>query len=127
MTILTSIMLTVTVTAALIMIPRVYGSWLQIMESAEAGDIDKLISLQAQQNSWVIRHFICALLALALVIGMKYCPDMGAPEQMFGVTAAYSALSFVLAFIESILAQKISTLSMGLMQPLKERINRNQL
>lgn len=120
-------MLTVTVTVTLIMIPRIYGSWLQIMESAEAGDIDKLIALQAQQNSWVIRHFICALLALALVICLQYCPDLGAEEQILGVTAAYSALSFVLAFIESIPAQKISNLSMSLMQPLKEGLNRNQL
>ncbi len=109
------------------MIPKLYGSWLQITESSEAGDIDKLIALQAQQNSWVIRHIICALVALALAISLEYCPDLGAPEQMLEVTAAYSALSFVLAFIESILAQRISNLSIILTQPLKERPNRNQL
>ncbi len=120
-------MLTVTVTLILVMIPRIYGSWLQIMESAEVGDIDKLITMQAEQNNWVIRHFICALVALALVFGLEYCPDLGATEQMVEVIVVYSALSFVLAFIESILAQKISSLSMALMQPLKERLNRNQL
>jgi hypothetical protein len=120
-------MLTVTVMVTLIMIPRIYGSWLQIMESAEAGDIDKLVDLQAQQNNWIIRHFICALLALALVIAMEYCPDLGAPEQIIGATEGYCAISFVLALIESVLAQKISSLSINLMQPVKEQSNRNQL
>lgn len=121
MTMPTSIMVMLSVILTLIMVPRIYSNWLQFKEYAEEGDLDKLISLQAQHNQWIIRHLCMALLALGFVTAMKHLPELEIHSQTAAATAAYSILSFLLAFVESILAQKISGFAAATLQPAKER------
>ena len=45
MTMLTSMIVMFSVILVLIMVPRIYGSWLQFKEYAEDGDMDRLIGL----------------------------------------------------------------------------------
>lgn len=121
MTMLTSYMLTLTLVIALVMAPRIYANWLRLKEYAEEGDLEKLGELLNEENNWVVRHLFCAVCGLVLVVLAKYIPEMDAPEQLIKMTAVYSMLSFLLAFIESFLSHKISILNVARMQPAKER------
>lgn len=107
----------------MIMVPRIYGSWLQFKEFAEDGDMDRLIGLQVLHNEWVIRHLSMALLALGFVAAMKYLPELATYSQTAAATAVYSIISFTFAFVESLMAQKISGYATSLLQPVKERKN----
>lgn len=122
MTMLTSYMLTLTLVIAVIMAPRIYANWLRLKEYTEEGDLDKLYELQREENSWVLRHFICAFCGLVLAALANYLPEMTASEQLIKITAIYSMLSFLLAFIESFISHKISILTIDRMEPAKERI-----
>lgn len=121
MAMLTSYMLTLTLAIAVIMAPRIYTNWLRLKEYAEEGDLEKLGELQQEENNWVARHLFCAVCGLILVVLTKYLPEMDAPEQLIKMTAVYSMLSFMLAFIESILSHKISLINIARMEPAKER------
>lgn len=121
MTMLFSLMLTLTVAMTTIMVLRICGTWLQVNESAEDGDLERLQALQGQENGWVIRHLVCAILAFSLVAAAKYFPSLGAPENLVDVTAVYSLVSFIFAFAESVLAQRIAVITLSQMQPLQER------
>ncbi len=127
MTMLTSIMVMLSVTLVLIMVPRIYGSWLLLKESAEEGDLDRLNDLQNQHNEWIIRHLCMALLALGFVVVIKYLPELEAYSQTASATAVYSFISLTFAIVESLLAQKISGFSTATLQPAKQRqkINRH--
>jgi hypothetical protein len=121
MTMLTSIMVLLTVVLVLITVPVIYGSWLQFMESAEERDLDKLIALQAQRNEYIIRHLSMALLAIGFVAAMNYLPGLEAYSQTSSAIAIYSVISFIFAFAESILAQKISGYATSMLEPVKVR------
>ena len=125
MTMLTSMMVILSVILVLIMAPRIYGSWLQFREYAEDGDLDRLIGLQVLHNEWVIRHLSMALLALGFVAAMKYLPELAEYSQTAAATAVYSIISFTFAFVESLMAQKISGYATSVLQPAKERRNRH--
>ena len=118
-------MVILSVILVLIMAPRIYGSWLQFREYAEDGDLDRLIGLQVLHNEWVIRHLSMALLALGFVAAMKYLPELAEYSQTAAATAVYSIISFTFAFVESLMAQKISGYATSVLQPAKERRNRH--
>lgn len=121
MTMLTSITVMLAAILILIMVPRIYSNWLQFREYAEQSDLDKLIELQALHNQWIIRHLFIALLALGFVTAMKYMPELEMYSQTATAMAAYSIISFILAFAESIMAQKIAAYAAASLQPVKER------
>ena len=121
MTMLTSITVMLSTILIMVMVPRIYSNWLQFREFAEQGDLDRLIELQAQHNQWIIRHLFIALLALGFVTAMEYMPELEMYSQTATAMAAYSAISFTLAFIESIMAQKISGYAATTLLPIKER------
>lgn len=120
MTMLTTMMVTLSVILVLIMIPRVYGNWLQLREYIEEGDMDKLAGLQSLHNEWVIRHLSMALIALGFVAAIKYIPELANYSQTAEATAVYSLISFVFAFVESLLAQKISGYMASTLLPVKQ-------
>ncbi len=121
MMMLTSITVVLSVILVMIMVPRIYSSWLLFREYAEECDIDNLTNLQAQQNGWVIRHLGMALLAMGFVAAMKYLPELSGYSQCAAATAIYSVISLTFAFVESILAQKISGHTTAMLIPAKER------
>lgn len=123
MTMLTSMMVMFSIILVLLMVPRIYGNWLQFKEYAEAGDMDRLIGLQVLHNEWVIRHLSMALVTLGFVAAMKYLPELAVYSQTAAATAVYCIIYFTFAFVESLMAQKISDYSASILQPVKERKN----
>lgn len=121
MTMLTSIMVILSSSVALVMVPRIYGSWLQFKEASEDGDLDRLINLQTMHNEWVIRHLSMALLALGVVAAIKYLPELESYTQTAAATAIYCVLCFALAFAESIIAQRISGDTTAILHPVKHQ------
>lgn len=122
MKMLISYMLILTPIITVIMVPRIYANWLRFKEYADQEDLEKLGELLQEENSWTARHLFCAVCGLVLVTIAKYMPSMDAPEQLINATIIYSMLSFVLAFIESILSHKISILTISRLEPAKERV-----
>lgn len=121
MPILTSITVMLTTILIMIMVPRIYSNWLQFREFAEQGDLDRLIELQTLHNQWIIRHLFIALLALGFVTAMEYMPELERYSQTATAMATYSVISFILAFVESIMAQKIAGYAAASLLPIKER------
>lgn len=119
-------MTVLSVTLVIIMVPRIYGSWLQFKEYSADGDMDKLSSLQAHHNEWILRHLFMALLALGFVTAMKYLPELAKYSQTADVTAVYCVISFTFAFVESLLAQKISIFASAALQPAKPNPKTNR-
>ena len=121
MSMLTTLMMTLLTMVTFCMIPRIGLDWLRFMEYANEGDRENLLRMQRQENGWVIRHLVCALLAVALVFAMKTCPNLGQPERLADVTSLYAVISFCFAFVESILSQRIYQCTVACMEPVKER------
>lgn len=121
MSMLTALMMTLLTMVTFCMIPRICFDWLRFGEYAREDDLDNLCVLQRQENGWVIRHLVCALFAVALVVTMKTCPNLGQPERLAAVTALYAVISFCFALVESILSQRIYRCVMTRMEPVKQR------
>lgn len=119
MTILTSIIAMLSATLLVIFVPRIYGSWLHFKEYVEEGDLERLIDLQSLHNEWVIRNLCMALLTMSFVAAMKYLPELENYSQTAAATAVYSVITFIFAFVESIMAQKISGYTATTLQPVK--------
>lgn len=118
---LTALMLTLLTLVTFCMIPRIGFDWLRFRDYARENDLENLLMLQRQENGWVIRHLICALFAVALVVAMKTCPNLGQPERLAAVTALYAVMSFGFALIESILSQRIYQCAITRMEPARQR------
>lgn len=105
----TTMMMTVTLTMAAVMIPRIYLSWVVAQELCSDGEIEPLLQLLAEQNSWVRRQFGCGAVAFALIWMVKTSQhDLEIPASMEAALAIYSGLSMVFAVLESLIAQRIS-------------------
>jgi hypothetical protein len=113
-------MVMLSIILVLVMVPRIYGSWLQFREYAENGDMDRLASLQALHNEWVIRHLSMALVAFGFVAAMKYLPELTVYSETASATAVCSIICFTFAFVESLMAQKISDYATSILQPAKQ-------
>jgi hypothetical protein len=120
---LTALMMTLLTMVTFCMIPRIGLDWLRFKEYAQEGDRENLLMLQRQENGWVIRHFVCALFAVALVVTMKTCPNLGQPEHLAAVTALYAVISLCFALVESVLSQRIYQYALACMEPVKQRID----
>jgi len=121
MSMLPAFVLTLTLLVAFVMIPRIYLDWLHFRAYLQEGELEKLLELQGQENGWVIRHFSCALIGVALVIFVRLYPGLNPPEHLDSVTASYSVVSFVLALVESLFAQKIAQLTAVEGEPVGEQ------
>ncbi|KAA0895150.1 hypothetical protein F6V25_04945 [Oryzomonas japonica] len=121
MSTLTALMMTLLTMVTFCMIPRIGFDWLRFREYAKEDDREKLLMLQRQENGWVIRHLACALCAVALVVAMKTCPNLGQPERLAAVTAVYAVISFCFALVESILSQRIYQFTVSRMEAVKQR------
>lgn len=119
MTILTGIMVILSMMLVVTTTPKIYGSWLLLEEYAADGDIDSLLDLQARQNAWAMRHLCLALLGVGFVATMTYRPELAGYAQTAGATAAYSVISLLFSFAESLLAQRISGYAAARLQPVK--------
>ena len=54
-----ALMMTVTMTMTAVMLPRIYMSWIVAERYFLEGEIEQLMQLLVEQNSWVWRQFGC--------------------------------------------------------------------
>ena len=110
MTLLPAFMLTLTLAVLIVVVPRIFGDWLRCQELNATGDCEGLQQMLRQENGWVVRHSICAVVGVGLVAMLKAVPSLNPPEHLAAVTTGYVMLSFFFALTESLLAQKIALL-----------------
>jgi len=109
MNMFTAMIMTVTLTMTAVMVPRIYMSWMMAEERCVEGELEPLMELLAEQNSWVKRQFGCGAMAFAMIWMVKTSQhDLEIPASMAAALASYAAISLVLAVLESLIAQKIS-------------------
>ncbi|HBA88839.1 MAG TPA: hypothetical protein DCZ75_12910 [Geobacter sp.] len=109
MNMFTAMMMTVTLTMTAVMVPRIYMSWMLAEERCIEGEIEPLLELLAEQNSWVLRQFGCGAIAFALIWMVRTSQhDLEIPAAMEAALAIYTAISMVFAVLESLIAQRIS-------------------
>ena len=107
-TITTLLLMTVTITLTVAILPRIYLASIRAEELFLEQEIGLLRELLAEHNAWVVRHLGCGLGALALVWIAKTSPGMEVPGLLAEAMAIYAASSLFFAGLESLLAQKIT-------------------
>lgn len=108
MNIFTALMMTVTLTMATVMVPRIYMSWMIASDCFVEGEIELLKALLVEQNSWVRRQFSCGAMAFVMLWMVKNSHhDLQLPASMEAALGIYATLSLLFAVLESIIAQKI--------------------
>lgn len=108
MTLWTAIILTITLAAIVIMVPKSYISWSKAERLMREGDTEGLESLLAMQNSWIKRHLICGISGLAIVWIMMNYQKESITNILTDSLAFCVTVALVLAIVESVLAQKIA-------------------
>jgi hypothetical protein len=105
-------MLTLTLIVPLLAVPQIDSHWMEFEFLKKEGDHEKLHVLLKQINGWVMRHIVCAFIAVLLVMVLVYFPtQMKQPGQLATITGIYAIISSIIAFVESLLAHKISHLT----------------
>lgn len=104
---LNTMMVILTLSVAALMIPRIMVDWQRCREFLLEGDEESLRRLAADQKTWIVRHGICALGAIVMVVLIKYLPGMTPYEELAGPVTAYGMMTLSLAFFESLLAQRV--------------------
>lgn len=123
MTTLFILMLTITLVVPMIMVPVIDSQWMEFEFSKEEGDQEKLQLLLKQVNWWVMRHLVCALLAVLFVAVLVHAHDqLEQPGQLAIITGIYATISITFAFVESLLAQEIYHLTARPLEPVKIKL-----
>lgn len=110
MNMFSAMMMTVTMTMTVVMLPRIYMSWMLAEERCIEGEIEPLMELLEDQNDWVWRQFGCGAMAIAMLWMVKTSRhDLEIPASMETVLVFYAGISMLFAVLESLIAQKISS------------------
>ena len=110
MTMLTALMMTITITMTVIMLPKMYHVYLVAEMLYLEEEYDLLRELLRERNDWVLRHVICGATGLVLLWLTKGFPGLEVPELLAATLALYAGLSLMLALFNSLLAQKVAAL-----------------
>jgi len=128
MTTLFILMLTITLVVPMIMVPVIDSQWMEFEFLEEEGDQENLQLLLKQVNWWVMRHLVCALLAVLFVAVLVYAPNqLDQPGQLAIITGIYATISITFAFVESLLAQEIYHLIARPLEPVKIKLSPKHL
>ncbi|QXE88069.1 hypothetical protein KP003_06635 [Geomonas nitrogeniifigens] len=104
-----ALMMTVTMTMTAVMLPRIYMSWIVAERYFLEGEIEQLMQLLVEQNSWVWRQFGCGAAAVAMIWMVRNSPhDLSIPASMEAALAFYATISLLFAVLESLIAQRAS-------------------
>ncbi|MBJ6723298.1 hypothetical protein [Geomesophilobacter sediminis] len=118
MTLFPAIMMTITLTILVIMVPRMYMSWMKAAQLNEERDAERLAELLADQNDWINRFFSCGVAGLGLVWLLMSHQGPGVPAALTDSIALYVTVTLLLAIAESFLAQKVA----GLLRTIPVRV-----
>lgn len=113
MDVFSALMLVIIAILLSLSLPKMYGEWLLLQNLLDERGSEGLRELLTSKKVWMQRHFCCAFLAMVMVRGVEsgYLAE-GAPH-LSRITAVYAVISLILAFVESLFAQKITTLLAG--------------
>jgi hypothetical protein len=117
---LNTIMIGLTVAVAIIMILRYIATWFRFQVCIEEGDENTMRQLVAEQNAWILRHGICVVAALIMVASIRYLPGGDDFAILAGSITTYAIMSFIFAFIESVMAQWLENRMAARQMPLHQ-------
>jgi hypothetical protein len=98
-------MIGLTVSVATIMILRYIATWYRFQVCLGEGNEEPLRHLISEQNVWIIRHGVCVAGALIMVAAIRFLADIEEYEKLVGSITTYAIMSFMFAFVESVMAQ----------------------
>ena len=115
----TAMMMTITITMTLLMIPRIYYAWLRSVIFSVEEEREKLRLLQVEENVWVMRQIGYGLFLLTVLLLLKNYKPLEVSSGVTGALALYAMVSLLFAIVESVLAQKISDIIDSIPVPAK--------
>jgi hypothetical protein len=121
---MTAIMLTVMLTMAVAIVPRIYCAFIQAEESYQYLEVRLLWELLEERKVWVLRHFRLGLGALILIWISQSFSGMEIPFQLTAALAIYTVSSLNFAILETLLAQRITSMLASIPAPIRERAQR---
>ena len=96
---------------AMVFVNGLYKSiddWGKLRETCEEEEIGSLQELIRNKRAWINRHLLCAVYGVILVVAIKLSPSLEEFDLLAGLFAAHIIFSMIFAFIESLLAQRIT-------------------
>lgn len=121
---MTALMLTVMVVMAVTIVPRVYCAFSEAERSYQEWEVKVLWGLLEERNAWVLRHFRLGLGALVLIWLSQCFSGMEIPVQVIAALAIYAVTSLNFAILETLLAQRITSMLASIPAPIRERAQR---
>ena len=82
--------------------------WVRLRETCEEEEIGGLQKLIINKREWINRHLLCAIAGVILVAAIKLTPSLEEFDLLSVLFAAHIIFSLIFAFVESLLAQRIS-------------------
>ncbi|GFO54545.1 hypothetical protein GMSM_15520 [Geomonas sp. Red276] len=108
MTLLPAMMITVTFTTFVIMVPRMYIAWLNAEWMIEEEEVELMKVLLEMEQDWVKRHVGSAIAGVVVAIILSRFQDGDvSPSTLTRCVGIYATSALVLAVAESLIAQKI--------------------
>ena len=121
---MTAIMITVMLVMAVTIVPRVYCAFIEAENSYQEWEVRQLWVLLEERNAWVLRHFRLGLGALVLIWLSQCFSGMEIPVQLTAALAIYAVSSLNFAILETLLAQRITSMLASIPAPIRERAQR---
>ena len=87
-------------------------------------EVKVLWGLLEERNAWVLRHFRLGLGALVLIWLSQCFSGMEIPVQVIAALAIYAVSSLNFAILETLLAQRITSMLASIPAPIRERAQR---
>lgn len=102
-----------TLTAAMVcfMVMRIYGDWLRIAAAREQGTPEELDGMRESICRWQMRHLSGVVISVALVAGICFLPMLSSCASFAGAIVAYAVISCCLAATETVLMQRLTTVT----------------
>ncbi|NJC88348.1 MAG: hypothetical protein FIB02_07425 [Desulfuromonas sp.] len=91
-------------------VPRMCADWLSLHNLDQADEFDELKNLRSAAHSWALRHFFCALMAFCMAMAIDHSSLEARAPHLLQMTTVYACTSLILAFVETLFAQKITVL-----------------
>ena len=104
---LNSMMIGLTVSVAAIMILRYITTWYRFQVCLEERNEETMRQLISDKNVWIIRHGACVAGSFIMVAAIRFLADFEEYEKLVGSITTYAIMSFMFAFVESVMAQWI--------------------
>ena len=106
---LSAMMLVIIALLISLSLPRIYADWLSLQNHFVECEARQLRALLASKKLGMQRHFAFAVVAMVMAKVIEGSSLAEGAPQLSQVTAVYACISLMLASVESLFAQKITT------------------